>query len=201
MSSSYFIHDVLVLKQTFVRFMRGRHPQTIVTDINSGLRDAILRELPNTKHVISTWHILSKLSSWFSAVLGSQYGDFKVELDMLCQLESMDEFEQQWNLMLARFGLAADKHVALLFSYRNSWPISFIRGHFLAHVMTAEYSKSVDTFMKRILSLQTRLQVFFEQVSWSYKNIVCWIIDGKLPTEMFYKLLLICSGEGFQFLS
>lgn len=163
-SSLYSIHDVLVLKQTFVRFMRGRHPQTVVTDINSGLRDAILQELPNTKHVISIWHILSKLSSWFSTVLGPQYRDFKVELDMLCQLESMDEFEHQWNLMLARFGLAADKHVALLFSYRNSWLISFIRGHFLARAMTSEYSKSVDAFMKRLLSSQLCLQVFFEQV-------------------------------------
>lgn len=38
--------------QSFVRFMRGRQPQTIVTDIDSGLRDAIANEMPNTKHVI-----------------------------------------------------------------------------------------------------------------------------------------------------
>ncbi|XP_031406459.1 putative protein FAR1-RELATED SEQUENCE 10 isoform X2 [Punica granatum] len=150
--------------QTFVRFMRGRHPQTIVSDIDSGLRDAVARELPNTKHTISIWHVLSKLSSWFSAKLGSHYGDFKMEIDMLCQLESMEDFEHQWNLMLGRFGLAADKHAALLFSYRTSWPISFVRGCFLARAMTAEYSKSVDAFLKRIISSQTCLQVFFEQV-------------------------------------
>ena len=53
------------LKQTFVRFMRGRHPQTILTDLDPGLGEAIAKELSETKHVISMWHILSKISNWF----------------------------------------------------------------------------------------------------------------------------------------
>ncbi|XP_028943522.2 putative protein FAR1-RELATED SEQUENCE 10 isoform X2 [Malus domestica] len=47
--------------QTFVRFMRGRFPQTILTDLDPGLRDAIRSELPGTKHVISLWNILPKV--------------------------------------------------------------------------------------------------------------------------------------------
>lgn len=144
--------------------MRGRRPQTILTDIDSGLRDAIARELPNTKHVISISHILSKLSSWFSLPLGSQYADFKADFDMLCHLESVEDFEHQWNLLVARFGLIPDKHIALLFSYRASWPLSYIRSYFLAHMLTVEFSQSLDSFLKRILSAHTCLQVFFEQV-------------------------------------
>ena len=116
--------------------MRGRHPQTILTDIDSGLRDGIARELPNTKHVICMWHILSKLSSWFSLPLGSQYEEFKAEFDMLCRLESVDDFEHQWNHFVARFGLVSDKHIALLFSYRAFWLFSYIRGYFLANMTT-----------------------------------------------------------------
>ncbi|GLT94196.1 hypothetical protein SLE2022_119510 [Rubroshorea leprosula] len=150
--------------QSFIRFMGGKRPQTIITDVDSGLRDAIARELPDTKHVICLWHILSKLSSWFSLPLGSQYEDFKTEFDMLCHLEGIEEFEHQWSLLVARFGLASDKHIALLFSYRASWPLSYIRGYFLARTMTAEFSQSMDACLKRILSGQTCLQVFFEQV-------------------------------------
>lgn len=154
--------------QTFVRFMRRRCPQTILTDLDSGLRDAIARELPNTKHVIGIWHVQSKLSSWFSMTLGSQYAEFKAELDTLCHLESMDEFELKWNHVIARFGLVADKHIALLFSYRALWPLSLIRGNFLACAMTAEYSKSVDAFVKKILTSETCLHMFFELV-WLFK--------------------------------
>ncbi|KAF3945486.1 hypothetical protein CMV_028138 [Castanea mollissima] len=86
-------HSFAWALQTFVRFMRGRRPQTILTDIDSGLRDAIARELPNTKHRV--WKILS------------------------------------------------------------------INGIFW---LLAEFSQSLDSFLKRILSAHTCLQVFFEQV-------------------------------------
>ncbi|XP_038714131.1 putative protein FAR1-RELATED SEQUENCE 10 isoform X2 [Tripterygium wilfordii] len=151
--------------QTFLRFMRGRHPQTILTDLDPGLTDTIAREMPSTKHVICIWNILSKLSCWFSLPLASQYEDFKAEFDMLCHLETIEDFEHQWNLFVGRFGLVSDKHIALLFSYRASWPLSYIRGYFLARAMTAEFSQSLDTFLKRILSGQTCLLVFFEQVA------------------------------------
>ena len=95
--------------------MRGRHPQTILTDIDSSLRDAMEREFPNTKHVICSWHVLSKISSSFSLPFGSQYEEFKAEFDMLCHLESIEEFEHQWNHLISRFGLASDKHIAYYF--------------------------------------------------------------------------------------
>ncbi|KAK3022469.1 hypothetical protein RJ639_046344 [Escallonia herrerae] len=148
----------------FVQFMRGGRPETVVTNIDSGLRDAIAIELPNTKHVMCLWRVLSKLPSWFSLPLGLRYADFKSEFEMLCHLEDVEDFEHQWNHLVARFGLGPDKHIALLFSYRASWPFSYIRGYFLARTLTAEYSKSVETFLKSILSPQSSLQFFFEQV-------------------------------------
>ncbi|KAI4308515.1 hypothetical protein L6164_031578 [Bauhinia variegata] len=150
--------------QTFVRFMRGRYPETILTDIDPGLGDAIAREFSNTKHVICTWHILSKLSSWFSILLGSKYSDFRSEFDILCDLESIENFEHQWDPFVARFGLVSDKHIALLSSFRASWPVAYIRSYFVARSLTAEFSQSIDSFFKRILNGQTCLHGFFEQI-------------------------------------
>ncbi|XP_076886313.1 putative protein FAR1-RELATED SEQUENCE 10 isoform X1 [Bidens hawaiensis] len=151
--------------QAFIRFLRGTHPQTIVTDIDPGLRDAIATELPNTKHVICIWHVISKLSSWFSLPLGLQYPEFKTEFELVCHLENIEDFENQWNHLVARFGIESDKHVALLFSYRAFWPVAYIRGYFLARTMTVEYVKSVDKFMKNILTPHSSFKSFYEQVS------------------------------------
>ncbi|KAE8658906.1 putative protein FAR1-RELATED SEQUENCE 10 [Hibiscus syriacus] len=107
------------------------------------------------------------LQSWFSLPLGSQYEEFKAEFDALCHLEGMEEFEHQWNHFVAWFGLASDKHIALLFSYRSSWPLSYIRGHFLARSMTYEFYQFTDAFLKQILSGQTCLQLFFKQVGFA----------------------------------
>ncbi|KAL3521826.1 hypothetical protein ACH5RR_014660 [Cinchona calisaya] len=150
--------------QAFVRFMKGRYPQTIVTDIDLGLRDAIRSELPSTKHVISVWNILPKVFSWFSVLLGPRYSELKSELEVLYSMESAEEFEYQWSQIISRFGLNSDKHITLLFSLRLYWAMSYIRGCFLAQMASISYSKSVDTFLKGVFNAQTCLRSFFEQV-------------------------------------
>ncbi|KAK4398830.1 putative protein FAR1-RELATED SEQUENCE 10 [Sesamum angolense] len=59
--------------QAFLRFMKGRYPKTIITDVDPGLREAVRSELPNTKHVISLYNILPRTSSWFSLPLGPRW--------------------------------------------------------------------------------------------------------------------------------
>ncbi|CAN0927200.1 Putative protein FAR1-RELATED SEQUENCE 10 [Linum grandiflorum] len=179
-------HSFAWALQTFVRFMRGRQPQAIVTDIDYGLRDAIARELPDTKHVICPWHVISKLSSWFSLPLGQQHGEFKVEFDTICHLESIEEFEHQWNIFVGRFGLVSDKHILLLYSYRESWSMCYIRGCFLARTLTIEFSQSVNLFLRRILNGQTCLPVFFEQVT------VAATHESRAKAGMYYIPMKTC---------
>ncbi|CAN1121073.1 Putative protein FAR1-RELATED SEQUENCE 10 [Linum perenne] len=179
-------HSFAWALQTFIRFMRGRHPQTILTDIDSGLRDAIARELPDTKHVICPWHVISKLSSWFTLLLGQQYGDFKAEFHIISHLEGIEEFEHQWNIFVGRFGLVLEKHIALLYSYRGSWSMAYIRGCFLARTCSTEFSQSVNLFLRRILNGQTCLQVFFEEVT------VASSYESRAKTGMYYFPIKTC---------
>ncbi|GFQ03020.1 putative protein far1-related sequence 10 [Phtheirospermum japonicum] len=151
--------------QVFVGFMRGRQPEIVVTDMDSGLRDALAIEMPNTKQIISIWHVLSKIPSWFSVQLGEQYSDFKSEFDTLCHLENMEDFEHQWNHLVAQFGIGSDKHISLLFGYRTSWPFCYVRNYFLARTLMPEYCKLVETFLKNVVSMQSSLPCFFNQVS------------------------------------
>ncbi|KGN43451.2 hypothetical protein Csa_020193 [Cucumis sativus] len=88
-----------------------------------------------------------------------------VPFDLLWHLENIADFEHQWGPMVAQFGLASDKHIALLYLDRASWPFSFIRSSFLARTLTVDFFKSLEVFLKIILSAQTCLKIFFEQVS------------------------------------
>ena len=158
--------------------MRGTFPQTILTDLDPGLRDAIRSELPGTKHVISRWNILSKVSSWFSLYLGPRYVEFKSEFDLLSSVESSEDFEIRWDQMVSTFGLVSDKHLDLLFSFREYWVPSYIRGCLLAQMATSAYFKAVDTFLKGVFSAQTCLRSFFEQVTfWEIKYFLCLILQ------------------------
>lgn len=151
--------------QTFVHFMKGRCPQTIITDLDPGLKEAIRSELPSTKHVLSICNILPKLSSWLSLPLGSQFSHFKSEFEALYRTESSEDFELRWSEMVSMFGLGSEKHIALLYSVRMSWALAYTRGYFLAQMATSAYSKAADAVLRGIFSAQTCLRSFFEQVS------------------------------------
>ncbi|PIN18611.1 hypothetical protein CDL12_08714 [Handroanthus impetiginosus] len=150
--------------QAFLRFMKGRYPQTIITDIDPVLREAIRSELPNTKHVISLYSVLPRTSSWFSLPLGSRFPEFKYEFEELCHLESTEEFEFRWNQMVSHFGLNSDKHIALLFSLRLCWALPYTRGCFLARMDSTSYWKPVDALMKGVIKTQSCLRGLLEQV-------------------------------------
>ncbi|KAF6145067.1 hypothetical protein GIB67_013418 [Kingdonia uniflora] len=159
--------------QTFLRFMKGKSPQTMLADLDLGLRDAIIAELPNTNHAFCIWHIVSKRSSWFNYSLGSRYEEFSSEFTRLYTLDTVKDFECQWNQMVNFFGVGSNKHISLLFSLRESWALPYIRGYFHARMTTTECSKSIDAFLKEILSAQTCSDSFFEKVGMivKYRNL------------------------------
>lgn len=154
-----------MLPQAFLRFMKGRYPQTIITDIDPGLREAIRSEMPNTKHVISLYNIMPRMSCWFSLPLGPRFSQFKYEFDELCHLETTDEFEFRWNQMVSHFELNSDKHIVLLFSLRMCWALPYIRGCFLARMDSLSYWKSLDAILKEVIKTQSCLRGLLEQVS------------------------------------
>ncbi|KAK1259777.1 putative protein FAR1-RELATED SEQUENCE 10 [Acorus gramineus] len=151
--------------QAFSRIMNARPPQTILTDIDMGLREAIANELPETKHVFSIWHVMSKLSSWFFLPLGSQYEKFKSAFQRLYDLEAAEEFDHEWDQMVIEFGLVSDRHISLLFSQRAFWALSYLRGFFLARMTTVRHSKSISSSFKGFLNSRTRLKDFIERVA------------------------------------
>lgn len=165
--------------------MKGRQPQTIITDIDTDLKDAVRSELPSTKHVVSLNSILSRTSSWFSLPLGQRFSEFKNEFEDLCRVESTDEFDFRWNHLVNHFGLNSDKHMSLLFTTRVSWALPYTRGCFLARMDSSPYWRSVDIFLKGVLSAQISLCGLFEQVWYP-----CWKFLEHF-THLFYLPVLL----------
>jgi hypothetical protein len=150
--------------QTFLGFMKEKAPQTILTDHNMWLKEAIAIEMPETKHAFCIWHIIAKFSDWFSVLLGSHYDDWKAEFHRLYNLESMEDFEGGWREMVNKYGLHANKHIVSLYALRTFWALSFLRRYFFAGIMSAYQSESINAFIQRFLSAQSQLDCFVEQV-------------------------------------
>ncbi|KAL8527637.1 hypothetical protein ACS0TY_005477 [Phlomoides rotata] len=151
--------------KAFSGFMNGKAPQTILTDQNMCLKEAIGMEMPTTKHALCIWLIVAKFPSWFNAVLGERYTDWKVEFYRLYNLETIEDFELGWRDMVNSFGLHTNRHIASLYALRTLWALPYLRSHFFAGMTTPGQSKSINAFIQRFLSAQTRLAHFVEQVA------------------------------------
>ena len=144
--------------------MNGKAPQTVLTDQNMWLKEAIAAEMPETKHAFCIWHIVAKFSDWFSILLGSCYDEWKAEFLRLYNLEFVEDFEEGWREMADRFGLNANKHIASLYALRVFWALSFLRHYFFAGITSTCHSESISVFIQRFLSAQSQLERFIERV-------------------------------------
>ncbi|KMT16504.1 hypothetical protein BVRB_3g048020 isoform A [Beta vulgaris subsp. vulgaris] len=140
--------------KTFLCFMKGKAPpQTILTDQNMWLKEAIACEMRETKHAFSIWHIMANFSDWFSLPLESHYDDWKAEFYRLYSLEMVDEFEAGWTEMVDRYGLQSNKHIISLYALRNFWALSFLRRYFFAGLMSKSVTDSINAFIQRVADI------------------------------------------------
>lgn len=145
--------------------MKGKAPQTILTDHNTWLKEAIANEMPQTKHSFCMWHIVAKFSNWFSALLGSHYDGWKAEFHRLHSLELVEDFEEGWSHMINKYGLHTNKHIISLYALRAYWAFAFLRQYFFAGMTSSFQAESISSFMQRILSAQSQLDRFVPHVT------------------------------------
>jgi hypothetical protein len=145
--------------------MNRKAPRTILTDQNVYLKEAVEKELPNTKHAFSIWLIAARFPSWFSGVLGEHYNDWEKEFYRLYSMESTIDFDLGWSGMVDCYGLHGNRDISSLFASRSSWASPYLRGHFSAGLTDSPgVSKSINDFIQRLLSAQRYPSRFIEQV-------------------------------------
>lgn len=178
--------------KTFLGFMNGKAPQTLLTDQNIWLKEAVAVEMPETKHAVCIWHILAKLSDSFPPLLGSCYDDWKAEFYRLYSLELEEDFEEEWSKMVNKYGLHEYKHITSLYALRTFWALPFLRHYFFAGLLSPCQSEAINTFIQRILSAQSQLDRFVERVA----EIVEFNDRAATKQKMQRKLQKICLKTG-----
>ncbi|XP_050372724.1 protein FAR1-RELATED SEQUENCE 11-like isoform X2 [Argentina anserina] len=178
--------------KTFRGFMKGKTPQTILTDHNMWLKEAIAVVMPQTRHAFCIWYIVDKFSEWFCALLGSQYDDWKTNFEKLYNLQSVEEFEERWMEMVDRYGLHANKHVISLYALRSFWALAYMRPYFFAGMTNTCYSDSTGAFIQRFLSAVSQLDRFVEQAA----DIVNYSDRAGAKQKLQQKLQRVCLKTG-----
>ncbi|KAL3701764.1 hypothetical protein R1sor_019787 [Riccia sorocarpa] len=140
----------------------GRTPDSIMTDQDRAMKDAICTVMPRTKHAFCLWHITQKFSSWFSFKLRDTFGDFMKDFHSIIQVETAQEFGELWFTVMDKYQLGDDKHILDLFQLKEFWCPVFLRRHFFAGMLTTQRSESLNALMDYFMNAQTRLYEFIE---------------------------------------
>ena len=72
---------------------------TILTDQDPWLTEAIIKELPRIKRGLCVWHITAKFSVWFTAIIHGKYYNWRDDFYRLYRLETITEFEHEGPLV------------------------------------------------------------------------------------------------------
>ncbi|XP_043718728.1 protein FAR1-RELATED SEQUENCE 11-like isoform X3 [Telopea speciosissima] len=150
--------------RVFLKFMRGKAPQTILTDQEPGILEAVRKVMPNTKHALCLWHICRKLPSWLGNRLGTQFKEFKDKFDQLPELETEEKFVVSWQDMIEKYGLSANMHMRSLYELRYMWAKPYLKSYFFAGMRNNSRLEAMYAYIKHIVSSQTLLNKFIAQV-------------------------------------
>ncbi|CAJ2656922.1 unnamed protein product [Trifolium pratense] len=158
------------LMKTFRSLMK-KAPKTILTDQDPWMKEATSKELSSTKHSFCIWHITSKFSSWFNAILRGEYAKWCSDFYELYKLETREDFEHQWPQVVARYNLQSNKHVTGLYEIRNYWALAYLCDYFFGGMTTTGRSESINAFIKRFINSHTSLSDFVKQVDVAIDDI------------------------------
>ncbi|XP_047952287.1 protein FAR1-RELATED SEQUENCE 5-like [Salvia hispanica] len=141
----------------------GIAPKMIVTDQDLGMRSAIEEILVGTRHRWCMWHIMHKLANKVPGRL-LRDGDFKKEFNacVWSDLLEPDEFEEEWNGVLERYGLEDHGWLKTLYDYRQLWIPAYFRDFPLGStIRTTSISESENSFYKNFLKPRNNIAEFY----------------------------------------
>lgn len=143
-------------------------PKTIITDQDPWMTQAIAEEFPHTKHCFCIWHITSKFSGWFTSILRDKYQEWCADFYKLYKSETIEEFHDQWPIVISKYNLQDNKHVNGLYEIKEFWAPAYLRGYYFGGMRTTGRSEYINGFIKRFVSSTSTLKDLAKQVSEKY---------------------------------
>ncbi|KAM0846990.1 hypothetical protein ACQ4PT_055318 [Festuca glaucescens] len=149
------------LFRTFLKVMSGKHPRTILTDEDAAMAKAISEFLIYTIHRLCVWHMNQNACKHLGGVV-KDYKKFNVDCQhCIYDIEKEDEFISAWDGMLDKYGLHENEWLKRWFEKKEHWALVYGRNTFCAQMTTTQRSESMNTELKRYISVKYDMLTFF----------------------------------------
>ncbi|KAI8572264.1 hypothetical protein RHMOL_Rhmol01G0184700 [Rhododendron molle] len=143
---------------TFLKAMDGKRPNSVVTDGDLAMRNAIRNIFPDARHRLCLWHLERNVAKNVHRL--EFVSDFTKLMQMECEVE---EFESLWADMVSHYGLQINAWVVEMYRDHERWAEAYFLGHFFAGMRTTQRCKGMscymNQFLKRIAIMSTKKKI------------------------------------------
>ncbi|XP_058095713.1 protein FAR1-RELATED SEQUENCE 5-like [Magnolia sinica] len=150
------------LFKTFCDAMSGKKPQTILTDQDKAMLNAIKTELSGTVHRICVWHMFQNACKYLSHLFSASQSFGNDFSKCIFDFDEEGEFLDAWEKMIQRYNLADNTWLQQLFNEKEKWAIVYGKNAFCADMKSTQRSESLNKELKRYLNPEQNIIKFFE---------------------------------------
>ncbi|XP_074336039.1 protein FAR1-RELATED SEQUENCE 5-like [Apium graveolens] len=146
---------------TWLETVEGKAHFAIITDQDQTIVGAIQSQLPNTTHLLCSWHISNKFPWKLSAYYASE--EFKSDFNN-CIYHSLTEeiFEDRWKALILKYKLGNNTWLQGLYNLKYKWNDAYTRNIFFASQKTTLRSEGMNAFFDVYVGSCTGLKEFIE---------------------------------------
>ncbi|XP_020245558.1 protein FAR1-RELATED SEQUENCE 6-like isoform X2 [Asparagus officinalis] len=154
------IENYIWVFKAFVACMLSKLPNAIVTDHCKAIQGAVAEVFHGVRHRLCLYHIMEKMAERlreYSAYTEIKKTLMKVVYDSL----KVEEFEENWRIMIDRYNLEGCEWLNSIYKSRNSWVPVFLKDTFWAGLSTTQPKESITPFFDGFVNSKTSLRRFF----------------------------------------
>ncbi|XP_074348806.1 protein FAR1-RELATED SEQUENCE 5-like [Apium graveolens] len=147
---------------TWLEVVEGKAHLAIITDQDQAMAGAIQSQLPNTTHLLCSWHISNKFPEKLSTYYAKE--EFKSDFNN-CIYHSLTEeiFEDRWKALMLKYKLEDNTWLQGLYKLKHKWIDAYTRTIFSAGQKTTSRSEGMNSFFDAYVGSCTGLKEFVER--------------------------------------
>ncbi|XP_059658467.1 protein FAR1-RELATED SEQUENCE 5-like [Cornus florida] len=150
------------LFNTFLNVMSHKTPRTILTDQDAAMAKTLVQVMPDTKHLLCTWHLIQNAQKHLGNLSVGGKGIKSVISKLIYEIEGEKEFLVEWTWMEKEFAIENNKWLANLFGLKHVWARVYVKHVWSAGMRTTQLSESFNARLKQYLTRQYALPEFFK---------------------------------------
>ncbi|XP_021991289.1 protein FAR-RED IMPAIRED RESPONSE 1-like [Helianthus annuus] len=140
----------------------GSQPKVVVTEQDPAMKKAISVVFVDTRHRLCMWHVMHKLSLKVGVRLCNST-NFKERICGVVWTDILtpEEFESEWETVIAEFNLEDNDWLSDIFALRESWIHAYYRMEHMSGLMrTTSRSESENHFFGQVCNSKVTLVQF-----------------------------------------